>query len=175
VDALELVAVGRILRPQGRRGEVRVEPLTDAPERLRDLAECYLVPPPEGEPRRVEAVRFQGPVPVVKLDGAETIGDAEALAGRLVAIPRAAMRPLPPDRFYELDLVGCAVRDPGGAELGTLVDVLGASDERWHDHWVVRAGHREWLVPAVSAIVERVDLAARVVVVRPPEGLVELD
>jgi 16S rRNA processing protein RimM len=175
VTGSDLVAVGRILRPQGRRGEVRVEPLTDTPERLRDLGECYLVPPAEGEPRRVEAVRFQGPVPVVKLTGTESIGDAEALAGRLVAIPRAATRPLPPDRFYEFELVGCAVRDPAGAELGTLVDVLGANDERWHDHWVVRDGRREWLVPAVSAIVERVDLAARVVVVRPPDGLVELD
>jgi 16S rRNA processing protein RimM len=172
---MDLIAVGRILRPQGRHGEVRVEPLTDAPERLRDLAECYLVPPAEGEPRRVEAVRFQGPVPVVKLAGAETIGDAEALAGRRMAIPRAAARPLPPDRFYEFDLVGCAVRDPAGAELGTLVDVETAGDERWHDRWVVRRGDREWLIPAVSAIVERVDLAARVVVVRPPEGLVELD
>jgi ribosomal 30S subunit maturation factor RimM len=44
-----------------------------------------------------------------------------------------------------------------------------------HDLWVVRQGTREWLLPAVSAIVERVDLAARVVAVRPPDGLVTID
>jgi 16S rRNA processing protein RimM len=168
----ELVAVGRILRPQGRRGEVRLEPLTDEPGRLRELAECYLVPPEDGEPRRVETVWFQGAVPVLKLAGSDSIGDAETLAGRLVTIPRAAVRPLPPDRFYAFDLIGCAVRTPEDADLGTIVEVQGGAE---HDLWVVRRDAREWLLPAVSAIVERVDLAARVVVVRPPDGLVTVD
>jgi 16S rRNA processing protein RimM len=169
---VELIAVGRIVRPQGRRGEVRVEPLTDEPSRLAELAECWLVPPPQGEARRVEAVWFQGQAPIVKLDGADTIDAAEALAGRLLTIPRDATRPLPPDRFYGFDLVGCAVRDPEGRALGMLVDVVGAEH---HDLWVVRDGAREYLVPAVSAIVEHVDLGERVVVIRAPEGLLELD
>jgi 16S rRNA processing protein RimM len=168
----DLVAVGRILRPQGRRGEVRLEPLTDEPGRLRELTECYLVPPEGGEPRRVETVWFQGPVPVLKLAGSDSISDAETLAGRLVTIPRAAVRPLPPDRFYAFDLIGCAVRTPEGADLGTIAEVQPGAE---HDLWVVRRGAREWLLPAVSAIVERVDLAARVVAVRPPDGLVTVD
>jgi 16S rRNA processing protein RimM len=169
---MELIAVGRILRPQGRHGEVRVEPLTDEPGRLAELGECYLVPPATGDRRRVEAMRFQGDVPVLKLSGVDGLDEAETLAGRLVAIPRGAVRPLPSDRFYAFELVGCAVRDPDGAALGTVTDVM-AGDH--HDLWVVRAGAREWLVPAVSAIVERVDLAERVVVVRPPEGLLDLE
>lgn len=168
---MELIAVGRILRPQGRHGEVRVEALTDEPSRLAELSECYLVPPEAGEPRRIEAVRFQGPVPVLKLAGSDSIGEAEALAGRQVAIPRGATRPLPADRFYAFDLIGCAVRTPEGRVLGAIGDVAAGPA---HDFWVVRAGEREWLLPAVSAIVERVDLRDRLVVVRPPEGLVEL-
>jgi 16S rRNA processing protein RimM len=168
----DLIAVGRILRPQGRRGEVRLQPLTDEPGRLRELAECFLVPPEGGEPRRVETVWFQGAVPVLKLAGSDSIADAETLAGRLVTIPRAAVRPLPPDRFYAFDLIGCAVRTPEGADLGAIAEVQGGPE---HDLWVVRRGAREWLLPAVWAIVERVDLAARVVVVRPPEGLVTVD
>ena len=70
--AVSLVAVGRIVRTQGRRGEVRVEPLTDAPERLAELRECWLVPPAAGERHDVEAVWFQGRVPVVKLAGSAT-------------------------------------------------------------------------------------------------------
>ncbi len=168
---MELIAVGRILRPQGRHGEVRVEALTDEPGRLAELSECYLVPPEAGEPRRIETVRFQGPVPVLKLAGSDCIGEAEALAGRQVAIPRGAARPLPADRFYAFDLIGCAVRTPEGRVLGAIGDVAAGPA---HDFWVVRAGEREWLLPAVSAIVERVDLRDRLVVVRPPEGLVEL-
>src|SRR6185295_14032977 len=68
-----LVAVGRIVRAQGLRGEVRIEPLTDAPERLRDLRECWLVPPAAGERHDVESVWFQGRVPVLKLSGSATM------------------------------------------------------------------------------------------------------
>jgi 16S rRNA processing protein RimM len=172
VGAGPLIAVGRIVRAQGRRGEVRVEPLTDAPERLRELRECWLVPPAAGERHAVEAVWFQGRVPVVKLAGSATLTDAQALVGRLVTIPRAAVRRLPPDRYYAFDLVGCAVETPEGASLGTIAEVAAGPE---HDYWTVQQGGRTWLLPAVVAIVERVDLPARRVLVRPPEGLVELD
>ena len=115
-----LIAVGRIVRPQGRRGEVRLEALTDVPERLRELTECYLVPPPAGERRAVEAVWFQGEVPIVKLGGSEDIEAADALVGRLVSIPRGSVRPLPPDRFYAFDLVGCRVETVDGAVEGRV-------------------------------------------------------
>jgi 16S rRNA processing protein RimM len=170
--AAALVAVGRIVRPQGRRGEVRVEPLTDVPERLGDLRECWLVPPAAGERHDVEAVWFQGRVPVMKLAASATMTDAHGLVGRLVTIPRAAVRRLPPDRYYAFDLVGCVVETPEGAGLGTIAEVLSGPE---HDYWTVRQGDRAWPLPAVAAIVERVDLSARRVVVRPPEGLVELD
>jgi 16S rRNA processing protein RimM len=167
-----LVAVGHIVRTQGRHGEVRVEPLTDAPARLGELRECWLVPPAAGDRHDVESVWFQGGVPVVKLSGITTMTDAQALVGRLVTIPRAAVRPLPPDRYYAFDLVGCMVETPEGVSLGTVAGVLVGPE---HDYWTVQRGERRWLLPAVGAIVERVDLAARRVVARPPEGLVELD
>jgi 16S rRNA processing protein RimM len=167
-----LIAVGRVVRPQGRRGEVRLEPLTDEPSRLHDLRECHLVPPESGERRAVEAVWFQGGAPVVKLAGCDGLDAAEALVGRFVAIPQEAARALPPGRFYAFDLVGCTVETAEGVPVGVLADVQAGPA---HDLWVVRAGARECLVPAVAAIVERVDLPARRVVVRPPEGLFELD
>jgi 16S rRNA processing protein RimM len=167
-----LVAVGRVVRPQGRRGEVRLVALTDDPARLRELAECHLVPPPGGERRAVQAVWFQGDAPVVKLEGSESIADAEALVGRFVSIPATAVRPLPPDHFYAFDLIGCQVETPDGAPVGLVHDVRSGPA---HDWWVVRAGAHERLVPAVLAIVERVDLAGRRVVIRPPDGLLELD
>jgi 16S rRNA processing protein RimM len=108
----------------------------------------------------------------VKLAGSATMTDAEALVGRLVTIPRASVRPLPPDRYYAFDLVGCVVETPEGMSLGTIREVLTGPE---HDYWTVQCGDRAWSLPAVTALVERVDLAARRVVARPPEGLVELD
>jgi 16S rRNA processing protein RimM len=170
----ELVAVGRVLRSWGRRGEVRLEPLTDDPGRFRELEACYLVPPETGERRRVESVWFQGATPVLKLAGVETPGEAEALVGRLVAIPRSAVRPLPPGHFYPFELEGCLVRTPEGTALGTLAGVVPGPGEG-HDFWVLRAGARECLIPAVEAIVTEVDLGRQSVVIRPPEGLLDLD
>jgi 16S rRNA processing protein RimM len=169
---MALIAVGEVVRPWGRRGEVRLRPLTDEPARLGALGTCYLVPPAAGESRRIEAVWFQGGAPILKLDGCDTIAAAEALVGRLVAIPREAARPLPPDRFYAFDLVGCRVETTAGDAVGVVEDVWASPG---HDLWVVRAGERECLIPAVGAIVEAVDLHARRVVVRPPEGLLALD
>jgi len=167
-----LVAVGRIVRPQGRRGEVRLEALTDTPERLRDLRECWLVPPAAGERHDIDAVWFQGRVPVLKLAGSASITEAQALVGRLVTIPRETVRQLPPDRYYAFDLVGCAVETPDGVRLGAIAEVMTGPE---HDYWTVQGEGRTWLLPAVTAIVERVDLPGRRVTVRPPEGLVELD
>jgi 16S rRNA processing protein RimM len=167
-----LVAVARVLRPQGRRGEVRLEPLTDAPARIAELAECWLVPPPAGERRPVEAVWFQGAAPVVKLGGTDTLDAAEGLVGRLLAIPREAVRRLPPDRYYAFDLLGCRVETAAGACLGTVTAVAAGPE---HDYWTVQQDGRAWLLPAVAAIVARVDLPGRRIVVEPPEGLVELD
>jgi 16S rRNA processing protein RimM len=167
-----LIAVARVVRPQGRHGEVRVAPLTDAPERLRELRECWLVPPAHGERRLVERVRFQGAVPVVKLGGVDDLDAAGRLAKRLLTVPREAVRPLPPDRYYPFELVGCTVETAEGTALGTVADVLAGPA---HDYWAVRRDGREWLLPAVTAIVERVDLAGRRIVARPPDGLVELE
>ncbi len=169
---MELIAIGRIVRPQGRRGEVRLESLTDEPARFRGLRECFLVPPDAGERRAVETTWLQGAAPILKLDGSDSLGEAEALVGRLVSIPRETARALPADRFYAFDLVGCAVETPDGSTLGVLEDVQAGPG---HDLLVVRVGPRECLIPAVSAIVERVDLVRRLVVARLPEGLLELE
>jgi len=66
------------------------------------------------------------------------------------------------------------VRAPDGTVLGEVAGVL-AGEGEGHDLWVLRAGTREHLVPAVGAIVEHVDLASRSVVIRPPDGLLDLE
>jgi 16S rRNA processing protein RimM len=78
---------------------------------------------------------------------------------------------LPPGQFYVADLEGCRVVTEEGGEVGTFVR---AESGPAQDLWVVRAGDRERLIPAVADIVLRVDTRERTIVIRPPEGLLEL-
>jgi 16S rRNA processing protein RimM len=168
-----LVVIGEITKPYGLRGEVRVTPLTDDPERFHRLAECVLwdAPRDERETRRITAARRHGEAVVLGFDGCVTADAAAGLAGRFVALPREAALPPPEGRFYPWQLEGCRVVTEDGREVGRVTGIAHAPAQ---DLWIVADGILERLIPAVPEIVSEVDLAGRRVVIRPPEGLLEL-
>lgn len=168
-----LVALAEVLRPHGRRGEVRVSPLTDDPDRLAGVTDCVLWDPARDDrrPGRVTAARRRGDGVVVALAGVDDPQTARTLAGRLLAVPVAQARPPGPGRFYPWQLEGAVVTTEDGAEIGR---VTGIERQPAHELWVVQGRERQHLIPAVPEIVRDVDLAAGRVVVRPPEGLLDL-
>jgi 16S rRNA processing protein RimM len=153
---------------------VRVTPLTDDPERFHRLAECVLwdASRDERETRRIATARHHGEAVVVRLEGCDTAEAAAALAGRFLAVPRAeALKPAE-GRFYPWQLAGCRVVTEDGREVGAVAGIEHAPAQ---DLWIVRdAGGVDRLIPAVPEIVTDLDLAGRRVVIRPPEGLLEL-
>ncbi len=168
-----LVVIGEIARPHGLRGELRVTPLTDRPERFADVTECVLWDRARDtrESCRVTGARRQGAAVLISLAGCETVEAAAALVGRLVALPEAEALPLPPGRFYPWQLEGCRVSTDDGREVGRVIRIEQSAAQ---DLWVVSDGTRECLIPAVAEIVVEVDVAAGRVVIRPPDGLLEL-
>jgi 16S rRNA processing protein RimM len=168
-----LVVIGEIARPHGLRGEMRVTPLTDRPERFADVTECVLWDRARDtrESCRVTGARRQGAAVLISLAGCETVEAAAALVGRLVALPEAEALPLPPGRFYPWQLEGCRVSTDDGREVGRVIRIEQSAAQ---DLWVVSDGTRECLIPAVAEIVLEVDVAAGRVVIRPPDGLLEL-
>ncbi|MGH7277999.1 MAG: ribosome maturation factor RimM [Candidatus Rokuibacteriota bacterium] len=167
------MAIGEITRPHGLAGEVRVTPLTDRPERFEQVAECVLWEPSrdEREPRRILAARRQGSAVLLSLAGCDSVDAAASLVGRLVAVPEGEALPLPPGHFYPWQLEGCRVTTEAGEDIGEVAGIEGSAAQVL---WVVRGRGREHLIPAVPEIVVDVDLAARRVVIRPPEGLLAL-
>lgn len=158
------VVLGEVIGVFGVRGEVRLmlhhreSDFLDRPRRVTLVG-------PRGERREVELVARSGAGKRVigRVRGVERPEDAEALMGRLVVVPRAALPEPPPGEFYIHDLVGCTVVEEGGAEVGEIADVV--LGER--DIWVLDTPHGEaWLV-AVADTIRSVDLPARRVVVRP--------
>jgi 16S rRNA processing protein RimM len=168
----DLVAVGRIGPARGVHGDVFVEPWTDAPdERFAPGAALYTEPPERG-PLRVAASSRASGKQVVRFDGVEDRPGAEALRGVRLFVAAAERPPLDdPDEFYDSELIGLAARTTDGTDLGPVGDVTHAAGS---SYLVVRVDGREHLIPFVRAIVPSVDLAARTVVVDPPDGLFEL-
>ncbi|MBI4591288.1 MAG: 16S rRNA processing protein RimM [Candidatus Rokubacteria bacterium] len=168
-----LITLAHIVRPHGLRGEVKALPLTDEPAQLASLGECYLWDPRSDarRPCRIEQCRWQGQAAILALEGYRSIAEAESLVGQLLAVPEALLAPLPRGTFYASALMGARVVTEEGFDVG---EFAGLELAPGHDLWVVRAGAREHLIPAVSEIVRQVDVAARRITIRPPEGLLEL-
>ncbi|MGZ4104189.1 MAG: ribosome maturation factor RimM [Actinomycetota bacterium] len=160
----ERLVVGRIVKAHGIRGEVAVDILSDQQDRFSVGARVYA-----GE--RVLVVASSRPHHdrlLVRFDAVDDRTEAEALRGNELTIPSEEAAPLDEWSFYPHQLVGLSVVDPDGRTLGTMLRV---EESPAADLWVVRAGHREVLVPAVREIIVSVDLAGGRIVVRPPDGL----
>jgi 16S rRNA processing protein RimM len=170
----DLLLVGRVARAHGNRGQVIVNLETDFPEERFQTGRCLQVGPEGGPltPRTIVSVRFHQGRPVIALDGVDSMTDAEALAGAALWVEAGTLAPLPPATFYRHDLRGCEVRTAAGAVVGPVVDVDGTLDRSW----LVVAGRRgEVLIPLTADICTRVDPAAGVIEVVPPDGLLEVN
>ena len=165
--------IGEIARAYGLHGEVRVTPLTDDPDRFARVRACVVwdAARDERQPRQVQYARRHGDVVVVKLEGCESPQAAGALVGWLLAIPESEALPPGPGRFYPWQLEGARVVTEDGVDVGRLTRIEPGPTQ---DLWVVQAADREHLVPAVPDIVVDVDVAAQRVVIRPPDGLLDL-
>lgn len=173
----DLLLVGSVLKAHGVRGELKVIPETDEPQRFEAFAHVYLGRAPEQAARHaVESVRHQttkrGPLVLLKLAGVDERFDAEALRRQQVYASEGDLPPLEDDEAFIHDLVGLAVVSEAGEALGTVEDVVQAPA---HDVFVVaREGPREpAMIPAVEEFVREVDLEGGRLVVRPIEGLLE--
>jgi 16S rRNA processing protein RimM len=166
-DFRDLVVVGRVVKPQGRRGEVLVDSLSDRPDRFASLRRAF-VPGPAGTAREV-LVTSQWPHKgrfVLKLEGVDTIDDAERLRGCDLGIAEEDLPALPDGSYYHHQLAGLSVEDAAGVAMGRVEDVMetGAGARVL----IVRGEEGETLVPFASDFVRSVDLErARIVVARP--------
>lgn len=186
------VALARCVRPQGRKGEVLAEVLTDFPERIAGRPRLYLAT--EGFAGAAEAARpcevlrswmpkgrNEGRI-VLEIAGVGTMEEAAALAGQELLVAASDRAVLEENSMYISDLVGCALVEEG-VVLGTVEDVqfpMTADGRRRLEQasplLVVRLaeGRGEVMVPYAKEFLRGMDAAARVVTVRLPEGLLEL-
>ncbi len=169
----EMILVGRVARAHGNKGQVVVNPETDFPEKRFQEGREVLTRR-AGEIRRlaISDVRFQRGRPIIAFTGVETMDDAEALAGAELKVPSSELDELPQGTYYHHELIGCEVRRADGATIGRVKAVEGPTAGSL---LVVDTRRGEVLIPLAGEICVRVDPAARVIVIEPPEGLLELN
>ena len=159
----DAVEVGRIVGAWGVKGWFKVQPFAADPQALFSSKRWYLRPPdgPGAKPPpllKITQSREHGGVVVA---GAHEVPDrsaAEALKGARVFVPRASFPTAAPDEYYWVDLIGCAVSNREGADLGRVADLL---ETGAHSVLRVVQGDTERLIPFVAAYVDTVDLPTR--------------
>jgi len=165
-----LVEIGRIVNRHGIRGEVRLMPHNPATDAALWLTSIRLVGETAAEERKVIAARVHKRFILLQLEGITTADQADSLVGRAVCVRPEQMPPLAEGEVYHADLIDCAVSTESGEPLGTVREVISTGS---NDVCVVVGGGREYLIPLIADAIARLDVGARVVVVRPLPGLLD--
>ncbi len=160
------LVVARIVSPQGNRGEVKAEIITDFPERFASTSAVYLGP--EHRRHEVEGYRMLEDAVVLKLKGVDDMDQAERLRGTLVEVPEEAAVKLPEEHYFWHQILGLQVVTIEGESIGKVDDILQTGS---NDVYVVHGPRGELLIPAIKQVVKRVDLTRGTMTVELMPGL----
>lgn len=150
------VTIGKILKPFGVRGQVRVESLSDVPDRFEGLGKVTLACP-NGKlvETEIRSVRQVGKGLILGFSAFSTPESASAFSGALIQIPEQADLPRTPGTYYQFELIGLQVVDQEGQPMGTVEDILDCPHQQV---LVINRNGQEWLLPARKEMIEAVDL-----------------
>ena len=167
----DLVAIARIVKPRGLRGEVVAEILTDFPERFDQLDDAIVLFP-DGTRRdlKIENAWFQKDRIVITFAGVDSPEAAESLRNAEICVTESEAAHLDEGEFFDWQLEGCDVVTSDGEPLGTVREVMRTGGT---EILVVNGPEKEYLIPFAESICTEVDIDKKMIRVDPPEGLLE--
>ena len=171
IDVENLISVGKITKNQGNKGEVRVIPLTDFPDRFELLKRVFLVKGSEIEEKIIESTRQHKKFVVIKFSGIDSIEQAVKLRDYEIKIPEEELLPLAEDQYYIYRIIGSSVYTTKGEKLGQLTEVQPTGGT---DIFVVKGAEKNYLIPASLEIVVDIDEENNKIVIDPIPGLLDL-
>ena len=151
----EYLLIGEVLRPQGVKGQVKVRPDTDDPERFLDLNQVFLKQGDGYTAAPVADVSVRDDGVYLRLQNAQTRDEAEKQRGWMLYIDREHARPLAENETFICDLIGCKAVDTQGREIGVVQDVLQPGG---NDVYVIKTPKGEMLLPALKHVVPVIDV-----------------
>ncbi|MCQ2481208.1 MAG: ribosome maturation factor RimM [Clostridia bacterium] len=160
--------IGEIVGTHSIHGEVRVNPWCDSPEFVKKFKTLYF--DSEGKnPVKIKSARPHGNVVLVKLDGIDTVEEAQKMRGKILWMRRADAK-LPEGSYFIAELIGCKVYDADDKTkcYGTLTDV---SETGANDVWHITKDNKEYLIPAIPDVLIETDVASDTIIIRPLKGI----
>ena len=168
----DLLAVGKVAKSHGVKGDIKVVPFSGVPQDLLNFNDIFIGSGPEIERYKVDKSRIQGKFTLFKLAGVEGRSVADQLVGLKLWVAKESLPVLVQDEFYWHELEGLEVKTTEGRSLGRVATLMatGASDVL-----VVRGRGQEYLIPAINEVIVSIDYEAGVVVISPMPGLLEIN
>jgi len=168
----EWATIGKIVAPFGLRGELKVFSLSDIPHRFVNLDSIYVGP--DHILYTIMGVRpYKGNMVILKLSGVEDATAATTFRNFDLAIPLDKLAELPPDSYYQHDIIGLRVVTLNGREVGTIVEIMVTGS---NDVYIVKGMNgQQILLPAIKDVVKQVDLIRHMMYIEPIRGLLDDD
>ncbi|MBN2372266.1 16S rRNA processing protein RimM [bacterium] len=166
---MELVTIGRVVKPHGIDGTLKVLPLTDFPQHFKTLEEIFFVKGGAAK-TSLERVRFHKGYVFLKTANCDGRTCAEEWTGADVAIDSKYLWPLKDGEYYHFQIEGIKVITEEGVYLGEVEEIIQTGS---NDVYVVREGSRECLLPAIKDVIKKVDLDRKIMIVHILEGLID--
>jgi 16S rRNA processing protein RimM len=166
----EWATIGQVVALFGIRGEVKVRLLTDIPDRFEQLQTVYLGN--EHRQHTIERVRpYKGEMIILKLTGLDDANAATPLVRQEIMIPTSQLAQIPPDRYYQHDILGLTVLTLDGQVIGPIIDILQTG---CNDVYTLKGPDgRQVMIPAIKEVVKRIDLIRHTMYIDPLPGLLE--
>lgn len=168
---MELVAVARIVRTRGLKGEVVAEILTDFPERF-ELLDAVTAVRESGEQLelKIEKFWFQNGRVILKFEGYDSIESGEMLRNVEICVPESDAVELDEGEYFDWELAGCKVETISGEAIGEVRELMRTGGT---ELLVVAGETKEYLIPFANAICVEVDIENKLIKIDPPDGLLE--
>ena len=166
---MDLIAIGRISKPIGTRGEVKISPLTPDRQRFESMPAVWLGhDTANAELKRILKVRIDAKQVVLSFDGIGTVEEAEKLIDLYLFVPKEEAIKLQNGSYFVDDVIGCEVVTEELVNVGMITDLLSLP---MNDIWIVKKGAKEVLIPAVKAIIRKVDVENKRITIHALDGL----
>lgn len=168
----DFIRVGVAVSTHGLKGELKVYPTTDDPERFSDLEKVYIGTPDAHEMLHVERVKYFKNMVIVKFEELDRIEDVEGLKGKDILVSREDAVPLEEGEYYYADLIGMKVFLTDGKLFGELKDIL---ETGANDVYIINSkDHGEVLVPAIEDCIKEVNIEEGTMIIDLLPGLLDL-